>query len=382
MSRTHSGSYFRAALLVSVFSATTTSVGALCLPGEDYDNDGVCNDVDNCPDVVNGNQADADADGRGDVCDNCLVVPNGFQQRDTDRDGQGDSCDIDDDNDGVPDGPDNCPVTANNSQVNADGDGKGDACDVCPHPGPCHAEVIGTLYKKGFLLEWNTQAGASGYDLVRSHTANFAAAQCLGMKHRATDMVDTEIPAPGQVLFYLVRAVDTTEHGTWGFRSNGVERSIAVCFGLGDACKNQLYRQPPGQGPLPPAAGPHDGRVAFCTTEANCLAAAPAPGTRKAATNKVCYDKFADRCNDQDADCGVSCGCCAYSSNTVKDTAIEGQYFVQLANCAAAISVACTENGGYMCTCDYNVPPNGAPPTTPPGTVCECECRRDLDCPW
>ena len=38
----------------------------------------------------------------------------------------------DDDNDGVPDTTDNCPLTFNPDQLDADGDGAGDFCDVCP----------------------------------------------------------------------------------------------------------------------------------------------------------------------------------------------------------------------------------------------------------
>ena len=42
----------------------------------------------------------------------------------------GDACDPDDDNDGVPDGTDNCPKTANAGQFDNDGDEVGDACDA------------------------------------------------------------------------------------------------------------------------------------------------------------------------------------------------------------------------------------------------------------
>ena len=51
-------------------------------------------------------------------------------QANTDGDAQGDACDTDDDNDGVVDGADNCPLVANADQANTDGDARGDACDA------------------------------------------------------------------------------------------------------------------------------------------------------------------------------------------------------------------------------------------------------------
>jgi hypothetical protein len=59
----------------------------------DSDGDNVCDDVDNCRNVPNPDQADGDGDGVGDVCDNC---PNNSNpdQADADGDGVGDVCDI------------------------------------------------------------------------------------------------------------------------------------------------------------------------------------------------------------------------------------------------------------------------------------------------
>jgi VCBS repeat-containing protein len=53
---------------------------------------------------------------------------------DTDGDGQGDVCDTDDDNDGVLDTADNCPLTFNPNQADFDLDGIGDTCDAQTGP--------------------------------------------------------------------------------------------------------------------------------------------------------------------------------------------------------------------------------------------------------
>ncbi len=84
------------------------------------------NDLDGLPDNCD---ADDDNDGILDVNDNCPLVANA-NQLDTDGDGIGNTCDDDDDNDGVLDGFDNCPLTYNPDQNDRDNDGLGDVCDL------------------------------------------------------------------------------------------------------------------------------------------------------------------------------------------------------------------------------------------------------------
>jgi hypothetical protein len=84
-------------------------------PDDDIDDDGVVNDEDNCPDDSNPDQADADGDLVGDVCDTCEFDPA------NDADGDGVCGDLD-----------SCPVAPNASQEDFDGDGQGDVCDACP----------------------------------------------------------------------------------------------------------------------------------------------------------------------------------------------------------------------------------------------------------
>ena len=102
-------------------------VGDLCdaCPGhddnEDADFDDIADECDNCPDDSNADQDDADNDGDGDVCDNCPDDSNA-DQADRDSDGHGDACD-------------NCPDDLNANQADTDGDGHGDACDNCPTVG-------------------------------------------------------------------------------------------------------------------------------------------------------------------------------------------------------------------------------------------------------
>jgi hypothetical protein len=95
---------------------------------DDWDDDGAPDGEDDCPFDWNPDQADWDEDGAGDACDNCPIDANP-DQGDLDGDDIGDACDHDRDGDLVLDQNDNCPEAYNPAQEDLDDDGIGDACD-------------------------------------------------------------------------------------------------------------------------------------------------------------------------------------------------------------------------------------------------------------
>ncbi len=99
---------------------------------DDFDDDGIEDNYDNCPRQRNAEQFDTDGDGVGDICDNCGQIENA-DQFDLDGDGLGNECDADRDGDAIDDADDNCVSIPNpadgDAQLDLDGDGMGDACD-------------------------------------------------------------------------------------------------------------------------------------------------------------------------------------------------------------------------------------------------------------
>ena len=131
---------------------------------EDTDGDGLENAADNCPDLFNpkrpleaGAQPNFDADAQGDSCDVCPVAAEATM------------CVMDPedyDGDGVKNDVDNCPREANPAQEDADADGRGDVCDA---PQASIYDINSGSVPKGMLVGLKdmvvTGTGTDGYFL-------------------------------------------------------------------------------------------------------------------------------------------------------------------------------------------------------------------------
>ena len=97
-------------------------LGDVCDP--DLDGDGFANAIDNCPFVANADQADMDTDGIGDVCDPDRDGDGILEDGDASGTAGDNPC-----TGGVTvNCDDNCPNVANANQADADANGIGDAC--------------------------------------------------------------------------------------------------------------------------------------------------------------------------------------------------------------------------------------------------------------
>jgi len=91
----------------------------------DSDHDGIPDAADDCPNVPDQGQADANQDGIGDACEDAAPsAPPGAATADA-RGGAQDR-----DRDGIQDQADDCPDVPDHGQADLDGDGVGDACDM------------------------------------------------------------------------------------------------------------------------------------------------------------------------------------------------------------------------------------------------------------
>lgn len=108
-------------------------------PEPDTDGDGVANNVDNCPMNANADQADANHNMIGDVCE-AMGAP-------------------DADGDGRPDATDNCPRVWNVAQGDDDHDGIGNVCDPTPRGELPLPWTNGTLARA--LVTWKDELQCS-----------------------------------------------------------------------------------------------------------------------------------------------------------------------------------------------------------------------------
>ena len=171
----------------------------------DTDEDGVVDAIDNCADLYNPLQENADDDELGDVCDPC---PTGSNHNE--------------DGDAILDGCDNCPQIANDDQANADGDDLGDVCD--PNAAKQHRrrrfDGFGTL-----STDW--VPGAQVWVVDSDSVGTFASVSTydLGLWNRYVDLA-----APDWYLEAHVQLMPELDEyaGITGRDSNGLQ--IHFCF--------------------------------------------------------------------------------------------------------------------------------------------------------
>lgn len=190
------------------------SVGVI--PG-DMDNDGVPDEVDNCPDVPNPNQRDKDKDGIGDACDPCNNNKNQDSCDDGDPCTSNDALDgycncsgtySDADGDGVCDALDLCPGYDDNLDNN--NNGMPDSCDIC-HPlwvdaGNCQGVYFGynpmrcttlevhmTTGIPPFTVLWSTGEGSASISVCPSSTTVYTVTVTDMRGCTGTDDVTVEV---------------------------------------------------------------------------------------------------------------------------------------------------------------------------------------------
>ena len=184
--------------------------------------DGVRNDLDNCPNTYNPDQADSDSDGVGDDCDGCPDDPDktdpgscGCGKPDTDSDNDGTL----DCNDGCPNDPDK---TASGDcgcglpDTDSDNDGTADCKDGCPNdpdktaPGDCGCGIPETDSDGDGILDCKEQ-GPGGdvpnYDGNGDGTADDLQANVISLHtYDNQDYVTLEAPSGTTFSAYQARA--------------------------------------------------------------------------------------------------------------------------------------------------------------------------------
>jgi hypothetical protein len=181
---------------------------------------------DNCPTVDNPTQIDSDLDAIGDVCDTCP-----FDEFN------------DQDNDGLCADVDNCPNAFNpgDPQTDTDGDLAGDACDCRPMD-PQISAIPGAIEQLGLTklpgstrLAWSSAGPTELYDVARGLRSDLVTdagvdgAVCVQANLAAIEWDDTDPnPLPGETFYYIVRGQNVCGVGTYGQSTGGGERVPAI----------------------------------------------------------------------------------------------------------------------------------------------------------
>jgi len=164
--------------------------------------------------------SDADADGVGDVCDNCPTVPN-TTQHDDDGDGAGNSCDADADADGVADVTDcapleplawQAPVEVYGVEVQALGTVTVTWPDQIPGFGISPVPGFRFDVAGGRLSSLRPNQGVSGATCLRNNLPTLTFTDPRGA------------PPTGDGDYYLVRAENFCGSGGYGQASSGAAR--------------------------------------------------------------------------------------------------------------------------------------------------------------
>jgi thrombospondin type 3 repeat protein len=203
----------------------------------------------------------------------CEILVQATIEADADNDRLGDeSQDADDDNDGVPDAADNCPLVANPSQSNVDGDALGDACDLIDDrpapPGPTPqtptpelgrlfvartvSGVVTIAYPAGFVPTGGLGAAQKGLTFIPLEQATEIPVGSFLNTRRGTVALTAAVNAAGKTqsgnfsrgLFQVVQSSRRSARGLTELRLKGSSfRSCRARGSDGSASAAQLSRR-------------------------------------------------------------------------------------------------------------------------------------------